>query len=274
MFTHQYLQTDCEHPMKNHLFLRLPLLLLASAAIFIGCDCGTEPGEPLIHTPGSGSMFMFSNHQTDSLGNTIPATQTQTTRTILNTNATIAGKSGVVQFLEAGDTISMKYEANGDVQLLQPATTYPNAAFPAPAGLALPNVTVPARWLLFGLGSKTPQTVPGYDTTVSVSMSGLPLPIVVTVNATGNTAYIGTEDLVIAGETIPTQKALLTVNANFSAALLFSGSTTTVDTVWFAPKLGMFIRDEAKTSAQLPPQFGTSGPMGGKASVMTGYTMK
>jgi hypothetical protein len=95
----------------------------------------------------------------------------------------------------------------------------------------------------------------------------------VAVKGTGNTTYIGTEDLVIAGETIATQKALLTVNVGFSAVVL-SGNVTTIDTLWFSPKLGMFVKDVAMTNAQLPAQLGTSGPMGGKVSVMTGYTMK
>jgi hypothetical protein len=258
--------------MNNYQIPRLLLMLGASIAIFTGCS--TDVPEPLIHTPSTGSIYNYDNYQTDSTGAKIDASETHTSRTILNTNATIEGKSGVVQFLDGSDTISMKYEGNGDVQLLQPGTTFPNADFPAPAGFSFPTIRVPARWVTFGFGSKAQQAVPGYDTTVFVTIPTIPLPITVVIDATGNTTYLGTENFIVSGETIATQKALLTVNIQFSAAGLLNGSTTTVDTVLFAPKLGMFVKDVAQTSAVLPAQFGTSGLQGGTVSVMTGYAVK
>jgi hypothetical protein len=258
--------------MKNYQIPRLLLMLGASIAIFTGCS--TDVPEPLIHTPSTGSIFMFDNYQTDSTGDKIDLTETHTTRTILNTNATIEGKSGVVQFQEEGDTASMKYEGNGDVYLLQPAQTFPNEDFPIPDGFDFPTIRVPARWVQFGLGSKNQFTVPEFDTTVFVTIDPIPLPIAVVIDATGNTTYLGTENFIVSGETIATQKALLTVKVNFSAAGTMNGNITTIDTLWFAPKLGMFIKDVARTNAQLPAQFGTSGPMGGRVSVMTGYAVK
>jgi hypothetical protein len=257
--------------MKNFQIPRLLLMLGASIAIFTGCS--TDVPEPLIHTPSVGSMFLFDNYNTDSAGTKIDVSETQTTRTILNTNAKVGDTSGVVQFLEAPDTISMKYEPNGDVRLLQPATSFPNADFPIPTNFGFPSIHVPARWVTFGLGSKAQQPVTGFDTTVSVDLTGSGTLIPVVIHATGNTSYIGTEDLTVGSEKIATQKGLLTVNVQLTAFIL-SGSITTTDTVWFAPKLGMFIKDVATTNAVVPSQIGTSGPQGGKVSVMTGYAMK
>jgi hypothetical protein len=255
--------------MNNYPIPRLLLMLGASIAIFTGCS--TDVPEPLIHTPSTGSIFNYDNYQTDSAGNKIDITETHTTRTILNTNAKVGDTSGVVQFLEPPDTVSMKYEPNGDIRLLQPATTFPNAAFPAPSGFAFPSLTVPARWATFAFGSKSQQMIPGFDTTLSVEFNGVNVPVVI--HATGNTSYVGTENLTVGTETIPTQKGLLTVNVQLTA-LILTGNFTTVDTVWFAPKLGMIIKDVATTNAQVPAQFGTSGPKGGTVSVMTGYAMK
>lgn len=271
--------------MKIHRLIPHYLMLAAGGMLLLGAmitGCATEPNppEPLIHTPGSGSAYRFTNYAKDTTGTNIQSSETHSTRTIIATNATILGQGGVVQFREqndtstgtTADTVSMHYEGNGDVKLFQPAVSFPNADFPAPPGIPLPNLTIPARWVTFGFGSKTQMTVPSYDTTVNLTLSGFPISL--NVKATGTTSYIGTEDVMVGAEKIATQKGLLTVNVQFAAALLFNGSITTTDTVWFAPKLGMFVKDDAISRSVLPAQFGPSGIMGGSYSVLTSYTMK
>lgn len=271
--------------MKILLSLRHSLLLALGGMFLAGAlitGCATEPGpEPPIRTPGTGSSYKFSNHAKDTTGAIIPNSETRTTRTIISTNTTLMGESNVVQFREtndtstnsaAADTVSMHYEANGDVKLFQPAITFPNDDFPAPPGVPFPNISIPARWVLFGFTSKSQVTIPSYDTTVNITFSGFPISL--NVKATGTTSYIGTEDLMIGGEKVATQKGLLTVNMQLSAALLFSGSFKTTDTVWFAPKLGMIVKDDAITTSVLPAQFGPSGIVGGTHSVLTSYTIK
>jgi hypothetical protein len=260
--------------MKRTLFSS-SLFLVVSGAFLAGC--GTEPlPEPLIHTPGTGSAYHFTNFDKDSTGEKISSSQTSSTRTIVANNATVVGKTGVVQFAQVtngqtgADTSSLHYEGNGDVMFLQPAIVYPSDQFPAMPGVPIPNLNIPARWVLLPFGTKVETVIPGYDTTLTIP--GIPLPI--NLKVSGTAAYVKDEELTIGSEKLATQKGLVTINIQFSAFLVGTGTIKTTDSIWFAPKLGMFIKDDALTTSEMPAQFGTSGIMGGTYSIMTSYTMK
>ena len=241
------------------------------AAIFSGCSgCGTEPGEPLIKAPKSGSSFTYVNYAKDSLGELIPGSRRTSTRVISATGLTHMGKGDVVRFLDGPDTVYLHYASNGDAAFLQPAISYPGDNFPTLPGL--PSISVPARWVLFPFGSKTAITLPSYDTTITVDAGGFPVPV--NVDAEGVTSFIGTEKLTVGTESIETQKGLLKVDISFSAFLVGTGTITTIDTVWFAPKLGMFIKDDGMTTGNLPEQFGGRQRFGGTYSELTSYSLK
>jgi hypothetical protein len=255
----------------------IQLLLIAAASTVAITGCGTEPlPEPLIHTPGTGSAYHFQNFSKDTMGQKVSSSETQSTRSIVATNATVVGKTGVVQFENrtdgqaATDTSNMHYEGNGDVMFLQPAIAYPSDQFPAMPGLPIPNISIPARWIVLPFGSKAETTIPGYDT--SLSIPGIPIPINVKVSGTAN--FIAAEDLAVGPEKLATQKGVVTINVQFGALLIGTGTIKTVDSIWFAPKLGMFVKDDALSTSQLPAALGPSGIMGGSYSILTNYTMK
>lgn len=238
-----------------------------------GCDCGTEPFKvPAVTLPKVGAAYNYVNYSKDTLGARVDASQTFSTRTVIANNATVAGKTGVVQYVEGTDTASMHFETNGDVQVLQPAMTFPNDQFSAPPGLPFPTINIAARWVMFGYGSKAQNTVPPYDTSVTVQVPGLPIPVAVNIKMNGTTSYIGTEDIMVNAEKIATQKGLLTVNTSF-VTLLGTIKVTTTDTLWFSQKLGIFVKDDGLSTAEMPAQFGRSGIVGGTLSTLTGYTI-
>lgn len=241
-----------------------------TAATFTGCSSSDAPPEPLITTPKSGTAYMVDNYQKDSLGRIDQSSKQSSIRTITSTNATIAGKTGVVQYVEDSTTTSLHFESNGDVSFLQPETSYPDPSMPMALPVQLPAFHIPARWVVFGYGTKQQNTIPSYDTTLSIS-GPLPVPIPVNIHVGGTTSYIGTEDLTISNGKIATQKALLTVDVNFSS-IVASGSIHTVDTIWFAPKLGMFVKDDGLATAKLPATFGGDQNLGGTYNILTSYS--
>jgi hypothetical protein len=240
-----------------------------AAATLTGCSSSDTPPEPLITTPANGTAYMVDNYQKDSLGQIDQSSKKSSVRTIISTNATVSGKTGVVQYYEDADTTSLHFESNGDVSFLQPAVSYPDPSMPIALPVALPAFHVPARWVLFGYGSKQQNTIPGYDTSLSVS-GPLPVPIPVNIHVTGTTSYIGSEDMTISNGKIATHKALLTVDVNFTS-IIASGSIQTVDTIWFAPKLGMFVKDDGMATAKLPATFGGDRNIGGTYNILTSY---
>ncbi len=141
-----------------------------------------------------------------------------------------------------------------------------------PTGLpvAIPAFTIPARWVTFGYGSKAPMTIPSFDTTLTVDGGLFPLQVGLT--ATGTTSYIGSENLTTSSGVVATQKGLLSVTVNFSS-LIANGSFKTVDTIWFAPKLGMFVKDDGFATATLPAAFGGNQNLGGTFNVLTSYSL-
>ncbi|MBS1913936.1 MAG: hypothetical protein JST22_18250 [Bacteroidetes bacterium] len=253
-------------------FSSITAAAIAAAASLIAAGCSKPiagPSEPLIHTPKAGSTFLFHTYAKDTLGKEDPATDTVSARIVTSTNATVAGKTGVIQYKEAADTLSMHFEDNGDVSNLIPAITFPgNQAPPTPQ---TPSFSFPARWAVLPYGSKTPQTVPPIDTTVSFPVQGVPLAI--PVKGSGTSTYVGTEDLTVGSEKIGTQKAFVTYNVGFTIPFVGDGKITISDTLWFSPKLGMFVKDDGLTTAQYPQGLGRSGIQGGSFSILTSYVI-
>ncbi len=254
-------------------FYPRPIAFLALCAVFLVTGCSSEePGAPAIHTPKPGSGFTYTSYTTDSNGRRIDATTQTVLRTILANGVTVAGRQNVVQYLEDGDTISIHYEANGDASYYQAAVTYPNSDLPAMPGLDIPEITVPARWVTFAFGSKTTTAIPSYDSTINIPFNGFPIPV--RVQVTGTTSYIAAEDLSINGETIATQKGLLLLNASFIVPLMGNSTVNKIDTFWFAPKLGMFVRNDGSAHGNFPEQFGGAQKMNGNFSTLVGYSLK
>jgi len=241
------------------------------ALVLAGCG-STEPKEPLIHTPGTGSSFIYTYYSKDSSGRPIELTRRTVSRSVLATGVSVMGKNSVVQYLEDGDTINVHYEENGDASFLQAAVAYPNNDMPELPGLPLPSVTLPARWVTFPYGSRTAMAIPSFDTTIMVNVGGFPIPV--TTHATGTTTYLKDEELSISGETIATNKGLLTLNITFTVPLLATGSVSVIDTIWFAPKLGMFIKDDGFSHGIFPEEYGGERDLGGTYNILTSYTLK
>ncbi len=255
-----------------HTFISRLVLIPALLGAFIAGCCPDEPGEPLIRVPKPGSGFSYTYYSTDSNGRKIDATVETVSRHVIANGVTVMGRENAVQYLEDGDTISLHYEADGDASYLQAPISYPGDEFPSMPGLPIPNITIPARWITFAFGSKVPQEIPDYDTTIMVPFNGLPVPV--SIDAEGSTSYIGTEDISVSGETIATQKGLLTVNVTFTVPLLGGGNVTSIDTIWFAPKLGMFVKDVGSRRGNFPAQLGGARKLNGSFNALTGYVMK
>lgn len=261
--------------MNRLLYIRnlvVPALCAVALAGCNGCSSATDPKDPLITTPKPGSGFIYTYYNTDENDVPIERTRQTTARSVIANGATVLGRTNVVQYLEDADTISVHYEENGNASFLQMPITYPNSEFSGIPNLPIPSFTIPSRWITFGYGSKNQMTVPRFDTVLAANIGGLPL--VISVQATGTTTYLSDENLSISGETIATNKGLLTVNVAFNAALLAAGTITTVDTIWFAPKLGMFVRDDGFTRGNLPQQFGGNRAFGGTFNTLISYSMK
>lgn len=261
--------------MNRLLYVRnlvIPALCALALAGCDGCSSSTNPKEPLIITPKPGSGFIYTYYNTDENDQPIEQTRQTTARSVIKNGATVMGKDNVVQYLEDADTISVHYEENGDASFLQMPITYPNNEFGGIPNLPIPSFTIPSRWVTFGYGSKTQMVVPRFDTVMSTIIGGFP--VLISVQANGTTMSLGDENLSINGETIATNKGLLTVNVAFNASLLMAGTITTVDTIWFAPKLGMFVKDDGFTRANLPQQFGGNRAFGGTFNTLISYSMK
>lgn len=238
-------------------------MFIAAATAITIAGCSSAPQEPLITTPKVGSGYTFENYQKDSTGHVDQSTKQVTTSSVTSVNTAVLGKTDVVRYMEGPDTMDLHFQSNGDVDMRQPALILPSPA--------LPYITIPSRWVVLPYGTKALTTIPGLDTTISIPIIPLPIPL----KATGNVVYIGTEDLKIAGNTVATQKALMTVKVTFSA-LIYSGVVTATDTLWFAPKLGMIVKDDGLQEQQgnLPAQLGGNGIIGGTYRLLTDFSLK
>ncbi|MEO5930274.1 MAG: hypothetical protein ABIR47_10115 [Candidatus Kapaibacterium sp.] len=241
---------------------QLTAMFIAAATAITMAGCGTtDPQAPLITTPKVGSGYTFENYQKDSTGHIDQSTKTVSTSSVTSVNTAVLGKTDVVRYMEGVDTMDLHFQANGDVDMRQPALILPSPA--------LPYINIPSRWVVLPYGSKALTTIPGMDTTISIPM--IPLPIAV--KATGNVVYIGTEDLKVGTNTVATQKALMTINVSFNA-LILNGTVVSTDTLWFAPKLGMIVKDDGLQQGNLPAQLGGNGILGGTYRILTDFSLK
>lgn len=234
------------------------LALLPILAMLAGCSTPDAP-DPLIKSPGTGSSFTYKSHLKDSTGQKDPKSEQTLLNTVGPTGLTYEGKSNVVSFIEGVDTSYVVYEGNGDVTAYQPELTLPSPQ--------MPFLIIPGRWVTFPFGTKNPVAVPGYSTTTTLPM----IPVPVTINVTGTTSYIGTENLQIGTETIATQKGLLTINSTVSS-LIASGPVTSIDTFWFAQKLGVFVKEDGLDVGKIPVY--ADGILGGRFRMLMSYSLK
>lgn len=103
------------------------ILLLALA----GCvDNGSGPNsnEPVKATPGS--YYIFKRTRYDTSGMPIPGPDRFDTFTVINTNVSAWGVSGITSFwgTAANDTSYFRYEPNGDFTVLDPTDTDHNGS--------------------------------------------------------------------------------------------------------------------------------------------------
>ncbi len=244
--------------------------LAAAFAVLLGGCVNAPPDVPTVTKPAVGSSFTYVSYVKDSTGTNIPISENYFTRVITATNVAVAGRTGATSYQEDGQTYNLFYETNGDVSYLQPPIEYPGANFPEIPGL--PALSFPARWALFGLVNRRAHAIQGIDTALVLTIPGLPIPIPVTLKVSSITQYAGTDSLRVGSETLGTWKSTLSVVTVFNSPL-GGGRTVTMDTLWFAPKLGMFVKDEGITNAVLPEAFGPSGVIGGNSSTLTSYSL-
>lgn len=200
------------------------LLFVAAALVIASCSNTTEPTPeaPSMKVPGVGSTFTFDAYDTDDKDAKIPGTDSAFTESVVATNLSYEGKTGVWAVVgENSDTTFICYDANKDLLVYVGGGNDP--IFGGFEWLRLPITTATA----------VTDTVEFTD-----NDGGFPFEIVavITINR------VGDDQVTVGNETIKTVKVAMTISATIKLAGQVVDQRVLTNSLWFAPSLGTMIR--------------------------------
>ena len=225
----------------------LPKLALLSLLLLAACGddsvTSSEPGATV--SPKAGSSYTYMKVRTDSNSVKVPGWDTTYAQSVISTGNSYRGKSNLVMFRDDSTDLFVSYESNGDYAML-PKTD---------------DTTV--QWVIYPAGSRTRFTLPSVDTTVENPFGGT-----WQISERGSIVHGGTATITVPAGTFATHR--LVQSSVFS---LGSGasklSTTSTDTIYYAPSIGWVVKVVGRTESN-DPQF----PAEGTEEVLTSYTLK
>ena len=230
--------------------LLLPITLLPFLA-----SCSKD--DPVTPNPPSttyvkviaGSSFTYEKYETDSTGAKVAGTSETITETVLQTDMTRNGKSGVFMVVNndptGPDTSYFAYESNNDISL---ELSFSQSELP-PLWVKMP---VASGGSVLSSNSVTVEHTPGFVSVLTDSVT---------------VSQVGSQNITVKGSSIATTKMKMSMRLTATGAIKYS---FTVDTyVYYAPSLGYYVKME---SAARPDPAG--GWIHGNAQVLTDYTLK
>lgn len=258
--------------MNNRTPLLTALTVAFTLIMFVGCsDDPTGDSTPKRVIPKSGSTYTYTRTEKTPTGTTIAGTDTTHVVTSLSDFVSFSGKDSVISFVDVNmmnssatpDTTTIAYESNGDISI------YRGAGIDE-LPIALP-ITIPTWWQLPFKSKSTvtilndtskPSFTIGIFTIVIESISGV---------ATG---YANSENVNVAGQVFPCDKADVTFTIMAKANGLISLPIVMKTTYLFNESLGYFVSFDTQNS--LPDivisQLGIDP--GNNIQVLTGYNVK
>ncbi|MEO6939018.1 MAG: hypothetical protein ABI444_02605 [Candidatus Kapaibacterium sp.] len=231
--------------MKNSKKGILNLVLLT--VLFFGiAGCKSTINDIITGITGSrakvGSTFTFNAWREDSSLTKVSGSDETLTSTLLDTNHTAGGRSGVYFFQSAKDSSFIHYEVDDDIlEYVKPISAIPGIWLPLPV---VSHITV---------------TIPQLDSTVSG----------VNYKLSGNVVYNGSSNITVGSESISAEQITTTINLQITTNGV-PGNETIIMQKWYAKKLGYFVRTEESTSTSTTI-FGTRS---GKGKLLTSYSLK
>jgi len=200
------------------------LALLATSLLVISCtkDNTTTPEPAPLKTPGVGSTFSYAGYAIDITGSKIPDTDNQHTETVVASNISFQGKTGVWAIDNgSSDTLMYCLDRNNDLLMYVDESD----------GMAFNN------WVRLPISTGTTFTD---SATSTEDYQGVPVQIL-----TRFTSMLkGEESVTVGSESIRAVKILFTVSGRASIAGQTISDIELVTTLWYAPSLGNFIKAE------------------------------
>lgn len=167
--------------------------------------------------PKVGSQYIYKIYETDESGVKIDGTDDIQTDIITAINQTYEGKSKVYIVSEEGPLSYYAKEDNGDI------STYLSAAQGGPFG------NLVSGWKRLPYGSKLQNVeLTRRDTSFTVEIPGVPIPVSVTATITQIASYAGQTSMVVGSKTYPLENVTLTTNVALSALGSPLGNITNV----------------------------------------------
>ncbi len=229
-------------------------VLVVALFFVVGCSSTTtSPGNNNNNSstavkPKVGSTFSDSVYYKDTSLMDMHSSGQVIVYTLVDTNASIAGKTNVYMFVGTHDavtnrfdTVYQRYEANGDLSVY--------AAFEAGP------FNVGSEWVTFPFASQATSDIP--------TLKGF---IIDTVTVTGKVQGSGTGTSIVASQTLNTQKATM----NVDAVSLSAGHVPATLNLSYAPSIG-YITHQELTDQGKALGFNLTG---GSNKFLISYTLK
>ena len=225
----------------------------------VGCD--SEEDKPTPTTAAyakAGSTYDFGAYDKDSNGAKLPGSDTTWRDSVVSDPDTIDLKANAITIMRGnGDTLTMAYEANGDVSI-----NFPNGLnF---QGLSLPDVGKGWWTIPFGSG-KTNDTLFSQTTSIQVGAITLPVKVNIVANSLGSGTYT------LNGKGYANKQATVTIYAvaNFGP---ITDKMTLKQEIHFAPEIGYFTTfDQTVTDRS---KYIPMGNDGGSLQLLTSFSLK
>jgi len=235
----------------KHILLLFPFLVL-----FASCskDDPITPNPPVTTyvKVKTGSSFTYEKYDTDSTGAKIAGTTQTIIETILKTDMTWNGKSGV--FMVANndpvepDTMYYAYESNDDVSL----------------EMNLTDLGLPPLWVKIPVASGNPE-VSVVSATTEISPG-----IIAEVSDSITVSLVGSESMTIKGNAIAVRKMKMNMSVRAMAGGITLYGMTVVMYVYYAPSLGFY----AKTEYPAIRDAASGGWSNGSIQTLMDYVLK
>lgn len=247
--------------------------VFAASNMFIGCSedsTGTD-NTPKRVIPKAGSTYTYTRTEKTPTGTTIAGTDTTHVVTSQSDFASFSGKDSVISFVDVNmmnssatpDTTTIAYESNGDISI------YRGAGIDE-LPIALP-ITIPTWWQL---PFKSKGTITIMNETPNLSFTIGIFTIVLESISGVATGYANSENVSVAGQVFPCDKADVTFTITAKANGILPLSIVMKTTYLFNESLGYFVSFDTQNTFPdiVISQLGIDP--GNNIQVLTGYNVK
>lgn len=230
-------------------------LIFCAMFVLAGCSSSNSPSTNNTNSqsnsvkPKMGSTFTDSVSTKDTTLTNQPGSSV--TYTLIDTNATVAGKSGVYVFVSsttnpanaAFDTLYQHYESNGDLSVY--------------VDFSAGGFNVGQEWVTFPFASQTTSNITTFSTL-----------LIDTVTISGTVQGAGTATQTVDGNALSVEKS--TLNSQAKSGLI--GTIPATANVTYAPSIGLVTYQDITEQGRIS-SFNLN-LSGGSTSFLTSYTLK